>query len=83
MKQWFDLAAERHGQIKEALIGSAALGAGKALARLVSKNKAATLGAGLTAVDAASAASTASRGVQAAHDAARQMASRPQTWGTM
>lgn len=83
MKGLFDLAAERNRLIKEALVGGAVLGAGKALGRLMSKNKAATLGAGMTAYDAGTAASTASRGVQAAHDAARQMASRPQTWGTM
>lgn len=83
MKDLFDLAAKQNQLIKEALIAGAALGAGKALARLAGRHKGATLGAGMTAYDAGSAASAASRGVQAAHDTARQMAKQPQVWGTM
>lgn len=83
MKNLFDLAAKNHALIKEAFIAGAAMRAGKSVAGFAGKHKAATLGTAMTTYDAGSAASAASRGVQEAHNAARQMASSPQLGGTM
>ena len=87
MKNWFDLAAERHSLMKEAILGAAALSAGKAIASIAGKgaktiknNPMKSLSGGVIGLDAASAAAHASGDVARSRRAAQMVGGQGRTF---